>query len=68
MKTRIAYGLRFTVYRVMAVGAGISVMIELLQLIFKRGLCEVDDVIHNVLGTLIGYGIAKIILMVKVRG
>ena len=56
------YGLRFTVYRVMAVGAGISVVIELLQLIFKRGLCEVDDVIHNVLGTLIGYGIITITL------
>ena len=42
---------------VMMVGAGISVMIELLQLIFKRGLCEVDDVIHNVLGCMVGYGV-----------
>ena len=32
-----------------------SVLIELLQLIFKRGLCEVDDVIHNVVGCMMGY-------------
>lgn len=42
--------------RVLVFGAGISVMIELLQLIFKRGLCETDDVIHNVVGCMIGYG------------
>ena len=32
-----------------------SVLIELLQLIFMRGLCEVDDVIHNVVGCMMGY-------------
>ena len=46
---------------VMVVGCGLSVLIEVLQLIFKRGLCEVDDVIHNVLGCMIGYGVASIL-------
>ena len=46
---------------VMMVGAGISVMIELLQLIFKRGLCETDDVIHNVLGCMVGYGAYRLV-------
>lgn len=32
-----------------------SIIIELLQLVFKRGLCEVDDVIHNTVGYVIGY-------------
>ena len=41
-------------------GAGLSIFIELLQLIFKRGLCETDDVIHNVLGCMVGYGICKL--------
>ncbi len=41
--------------RALAIIFGLSVMIELLQLIFKCGLCEVDDVIHNVIGGGIGY-------------
>ena len=36
---------------------GISVEIELLQLITKRGVCNIDDVIHNTLGCFIGYGL-----------
>ena len=45
----------------MVVGLLISVVIEVLQFVFKRGLCEVDDVIHNVLGCMIGYGVASIL-------
>lgn len=45
---------------VMVVGCGLSVLIEVLQFVFKRGLCEVDDVIHNVLGCMIGYGVASL--------
>lgn len=46
--------------RAMGIGVLLSVSIEILQLIFKRGLCEVDDVIHNVLGCMVGYGIYKL--------
>lgn len=42
--------------KVLLSGCCLSVVIELLQLIFQRGFCEVDDVIHNTLGCLIGYG------------
>jgi len=41
--------------KVMMVAFGLSLCIELSQLIFKRGLCEVDDVIHNTLGAMIGW-------------
>lgn len=34
-----------------------SVMIELIQLTFKCGTVELDDVFHNVLGAITGYGI-----------
>ena len=47
--------------KAMAVGLLLSASIELLQLIFKKGLCEIDDVIHNVLGCMIGYGVAFLI-------
>lgn len=47
--------------RVLAIGAGLSVLIEVLQLVFRKGLCETDDVIHNVAGCMIGYGIVIVL-------
>lgn len=46
------------------VAAGLSIVIELLQLITARGLREFDYVLHNVLGAVIGIGI--VILVEKV--
>ena len=40
----------------------LSTSVELLQFLFMRGFSELDDVIHNTLGCLIGYGIWRIIL------
>lgn len=37
------------------IGAGISVSIELLQLVLHRGTCETDDVISNSIGLIIGF-------------
>ena len=54
-------GLRgMTFKKVLLLGGGLSVIIELLQLIFKKGFCETDDVIHNVLGCIIGYGLWRV--------
>lgn len=36
-------------------GLLLSLIIEVLQLILRRGYCEFDDLISNVLGTIIGY-------------
>ena len=41
--------------------AGLSVVIEVLQLVTDRGLCEFDDVLHNVIGAAIGIGIVMLI-------
>lgn len=46
---------KMTWRRALIVGLCLSVAIELLQLAFRRGLCETDDVIHNVVGALIGF-------------
>lgn len=43
--------------------ACLNVVVEVLQLVTSRGLCEFDDVIHNILGAAIGVGIA---LLVKI--
>lgn len=51
------------------IGIGISVIIEVIQLITHRGMCETDDVISNTIGFLIGFAalwlINGFILLVK---
>ena len=42
------------------VAAGLCVGIEILQLVTSRGLCEFDDVFHNMIGAVIGIGIVMI--------
>ena len=53
----------------MILGVSLSVVIELLQYCFKKGCVEVDDVIHNTLGCLVGFvlwrGCAKWMLRSK---
>ena len=44
------------------VGFCITLFIETLQLISKRGIFEVDDIVNNTLGCVIGYGIVMIFL------
>jgi len=51
---------RMTFKKVLFLGGGLSVVIELLQFVFKKGFCETDDVIHNVLGCIIGYGLWRV--------
>lgn len=46
------------------IGFGVTVFIEVLQLISKRGIFEVDDIINNALGCIIGYGIVKIFILI----
>lgn len=40
--------------KVSLLGAGLSVIIELLQLIFEKGLFEFDDIFHNTVGCILG--------------
>ena len=41
------------------IGCGISVTIEALQFFFMRGFSEVDDVMHNTVGCLLGWFMVK---------
>lgn len=43
-------------------GCSLSVVVEFLQFYFNRGQCEIDDVIHNTVGCVIGYFILKSIM------
>ena len=51
-----------TCKKVFLIGFIVSFFVELLQFTFSKGLCEVDDLIHNVAGCMVGYAIATLIL------
>jgi glycopeptide antibiotics resistance protein len=42
-------------WQVLLTGVCLSVSIEILQFIFKKGFSELDDVMHNTLGCIIGF-------------
>ena len=42
-------------------GCMLSIVIEISQFFFRKGYCEADDVIHNTLGCLIGYGVWRVV-------
>ena len=44
-----------TWWKALLLGCGISVAIESLQFFLMRGFSEVDDVLHNTMGCIIGY-------------
>ena len=50
-----AEGLR-RLWRILLIAAAFSALTEAAQYFLRVGLCETDDVIHNTLGAVIGYG------------
>ena len=47
-------------WKAIGLGCIISFLIEYLQFTFKRGCCELDDLMHNTLGCAIGFGLYKL--------
>lgn len=52
-----AFGKRMKWWNVLIIGGGFSLLIETFQFVMKRGFAEVDDVMHNVVGCMIGWGV-----------
>ena len=48
-------------WKIICFGSFISFTIESFQLYFKRGFSELDDVLHNTLGCILGYVIASLL-------
>lgn len=48
-------------WRIVLFGFILSVFIEFLQYIFAMGWCQADDVLNNTIGTVVGFGIARLI-------
>ena len=52
---------QMTWWKALLIGCSISVTIEALQFWFMKGFSEVDDVMHNTVGCLIGFGFYSLI-------
>lgn len=50
---------RWKVWKIALIGCGMSVSIEILQLVLRCGLCETNDVIHNTIGCIVGAWIVR---------
>ena len=62
----ILLGLAFrsmTLWKVLLIGVAISSSIEAMQFFFKRGFAETDDVMHNTLGCMLGYGFCRLLML-----
>lgn len=52
---------QMTWWKALLIGCSISVTIEALQFWFMKGFSEMDDVMHNTMGCLIGFGFYSLI-------
>ena len=48
-------------WKVLLAGAGLSLVIEMIQLLFPGSVTDIDDLILNTAGAAIGYGIYKLV-------
>jgi glycopeptide antibiotics resistance protein len=48
-------------WKVLLAGAGLSLVIEMMQLFFPGSVSDIDDLILNTAGVAIGYGIYKLV-------
>ncbi len=55
-------------YKVLLIGLTCSLTIELLQYLFLRGVAQTDDLIHNTVSCLVGWGVAKGVIGGSGRG
>lgn len=46
-------------WKALLFGCAVSMFVEVMQLLLKRGFCELDDVMHNTLGCMLGYVLVK---------
>jgi len=55
---------QITWWKVLLIGCSISITIEALQFLFMKGFSEVDDVMHNTVGCIMGYIIYSILVRI----
>jgi glycopeptide antibiotics resistance protein len=63
---KVAYS-SWELKKVLAYGSLFSLLIEMLQLALMKGVAEVDDLIHNTFGCVIGYGMAVLLSALRFK-
>lgn len=58
---------QMTWWKALLIGCSISITIEALQFWFMRGFSEVDDVMHNTVGCIMGYIIYSILVRIFIN-
>ena len=56
---------KFAFIKTALLGFAFTVLIEGIQLVTKVGICDIDDVVLNTIGVLIGAAVAKLIFKTK---
>lgn len=56
---------RWSAARVLFGGAALSLLVECAQFLLGTGISDIDDVLLNVLGALVGYGLRRLCLQIK---
>ena len=54
-------------WKMLLLGAGIIVCVELIQLFTLVGKCDIDDLLLNVVGIAVGYGLYRILMGITKR-
>ena len=54
-------------WKTLCLGAALSLLAELLQVLSSRGVFELDDVFHNLLGTILGAGLWLLFFRIRER-
>ena len=54
-------------WQTLMIGCVMSVSIELLQYVLKRGTTEIGDIIHNTIGYMIGYLIYEFLQIIRIK-
>lgn len=49
-----------SIIKIVGIGCSLSLTIEIIQIAARRGVFNIDDVIHNTLGCVFGYGLFKL--------
>ena len=55
-------------YKVVLIGFGFTLLIEIFQYISNFGIFEIDDIFDNTIGVIIGYSIFMIYTKIKEKG
>lgn len=56
--------IKFNYWKILLFGVISSLIVELIQLLGKLGVCDIDDIMLNTFGTILGYAIYRLVCLI----